>query len=566
MERSEPTLIPEWLRSGGSVSGGGTTNHHFASSFLQSDDHAVSKAARIKSSASTGDRDIGCLLISDRSTYSNFRRSYSNGSARSRSYSSSGRSNCDRDWEKDIYEYRDKDRLALGDHMHRDYSVPLEHILPGRLAKDMLKRSESLITGKRGDMWSRKVAADSNSPNTSNHSNGNRVLCGGSVVSGVQKTAFERNFPSLGAEESQRPSKVGRVTSLGFNTAFQSLIGTSAAICGPGRTSALAEVPVIIGNNSTGVSSVQQTAPASSASISPSKTAGLNMAEALAQGPPRARTAPQSSVGSQRLEELAIIQSRRLIPVTPSMPKPLVLSPLEKPKSKIGQMQPTLPANVPKTSNAGKLLVLKPAFAREKNGVLPSASDISSPTNRSKVAANSSFTFAQRTSTNQPDVVASAECKSSSTSTLEKKSTSQAQSRNDFFNLVRKKSCTNYHPSTVPSLVSDKSDESIAQVEHTHPKDLSDACIANNDNVSSCNNGEKHSSRDVVLYSEEEEAVFLRSLGWVEESAGDDEGLTEQEITEFYNQCIKLRPSSKLVERMQPKNPLLLNLGGASSE
>lgn len=32
MERSEPTLVPEWLRSTGSVTGGGNSNHHFPSS------------------------------------------------------------------------------------------------------------------------------------------------------------------------------------------------------------------------------------------------------------------------------------------------------------------------------------------------------------------------------------------------------------------------------------------------------------------------------------------------------------------------------------------------------
>lgn len=31
MERSEPTLFPEWLRSTGSVTGGGSSSHHSAS-------------------------------------------------------------------------------------------------------------------------------------------------------------------------------------------------------------------------------------------------------------------------------------------------------------------------------------------------------------------------------------------------------------------------------------------------------------------------------------------------------------------------------------------------------
>lgn len=32
MERIEPALVPEWLRCSGSVTGGGSTAHHLASS------------------------------------------------------------------------------------------------------------------------------------------------------------------------------------------------------------------------------------------------------------------------------------------------------------------------------------------------------------------------------------------------------------------------------------------------------------------------------------------------------------------------------------------------------
>lgn len=32
MDRSEPTLVPEWLRSAGSVGGAGNSAQHFASS------------------------------------------------------------------------------------------------------------------------------------------------------------------------------------------------------------------------------------------------------------------------------------------------------------------------------------------------------------------------------------------------------------------------------------------------------------------------------------------------------------------------------------------------------
>ena len=32
MEKSEPSLVPEWLRSTGGGTGGGSSSHHFASS------------------------------------------------------------------------------------------------------------------------------------------------------------------------------------------------------------------------------------------------------------------------------------------------------------------------------------------------------------------------------------------------------------------------------------------------------------------------------------------------------------------------------------------------------
>jgi len=31
MEKSEPSLVPEWLRSTGGGTGGGSSSHHFAS-------------------------------------------------------------------------------------------------------------------------------------------------------------------------------------------------------------------------------------------------------------------------------------------------------------------------------------------------------------------------------------------------------------------------------------------------------------------------------------------------------------------------------------------------------
>lgn len=642
MDKTEPALVPEWLKSSGSVTGGGSTNHHFAPSLLQSDDGAALKPAR-KLMVNSNDHDTGRSSNLERTTSSYFRRSSSsNGSGHPRSFSSFGRTNREREWEKDIHDYRDKDKSVLSDHRHRDYSDPLGNILPGRLERDMLRRSQSMITGKRGDMWPRKVAADMSTVNKTIHSNGDGQLASGIVTSSVQKAAFDRNFPSLGAEDKQGAPDIGRVTSPGLTSAIQSLpIGNTVVIGGDGWTSALAEVPVIIGSNTTGVSSVQQSVSASSVSVAPSTTSGLNMAETLVQGPARARAnaTPQLSVGTQRLEELAIKQSRQLIPMTPSMPKTLVPSPSDKPKSKIG-LQPLHLVNhsqrggparsdVTKTSNVGKLHVLKPS--RERNGVSPTAKDSLSPTMGSRVAnsplavtPSAAGSASLRSPRNNPTLASAERRPSVVLTSVEKRPTSQAQSRNDFFNLMRKKSSTN-PPSAVPesgpavsSPVSEKSDELITEVV-TAPvtpkgRDIlssdnsgldwsnenrgdktengnNEACgVSQNDrddeidnvngdacdvsqrdqgdevhdgNGDACDvsqkfldNGEKHSSPDEVLYPDEEEAAFLRSLGW--EENGEDEGLTEEEINAFYKECMKLKPSSNLLQRMLPKiSPLL---------
>jgi hypothetical protein len=151
-----------------------------------------------------------------------------------------------------------------------------------------------MITGKSGDTWPRRVAVDSNSTKNK-HSNDNGLLGRGSVVSSTTKSAFDQHFPSLIAEEREDGSEIGRIPTSGMNPAIQSLrIGTSSAIGGDGWKSALVEVPVIVGSNSIAAALPQQTLSASSASVSPSRGTGLNMAETLAQGPPCAHT-PQVS-------------------------------------------------------------------------------------------------------------------------------------------------------------------------------------------------------------------------------------------------------------------------------
>ncbi|KAF9599906.1 hypothetical protein IFM89_001852 [Coptis chinensis] len=617
MERSEPTLVPQWLKGTPNVTGAASSSHHFPSSSSHSDEPGVTLPTRNRSSLGIADHDSSSYSFA---SLDRFRKSSSsNGSighdkdntSHLRSYSSFSRSYRDRDWDKDTLGFREKDRSIPGDKKSRAYSDA--DVFTSRIEKDMFKRSQSMISGKRDEVRPRRVVADVN--NNNNHSSLNGAAAGNKVIS-VHKATFERDFPSLGVEEKQVVERVG---SPGLNIAAQNLpMGTSAMIMGNGWTSALAEVPVISGKNSLGLSSVAQTAASSSGSLAPSTTTGLNMAETLAQAPSRARTTPQLSVETQRLEELAIKQSRQLIPMTPSMTKSSVLnSEKQKPKasarsemslaSKIAQQQltSTQPVNslrggtarsdVPKTSHGGKLLVLK---AGRENGTSHPTKDSSSPTNASRIASNPlavvapTVGLAPMKSQNSPKVAVAAERKATvlpanNTSSIERRPiNSQAQSRNDFFNLMRKKTVTNNSsaapdPGPVPSPnILEKSGELMTEVtndvsiqgnditasDHSSLNADHGAVVASNGDVyeesqSSINNGVKHSSSDAILYPDEEEAAFLRSLGW-DEGAGDEEGLTEEEINAFYEEYMKLRPSAKLC---QGKMPLQLGSGSGSS-
>ncbi|KAI3810339.1 hypothetical protein L1987_19951 [Smallanthus sonchifolius] len=564
MERTEPTFVPEWLKNSGGLS---TTSHSHqpASSSLHSGEQSISKSVRNKSL----DNGLGHPSVSDRTNSSHFRRaSINHGSARLRSYSSFNRNHRDRDREKDTFEFRNKEKSV---NRHHDFSDPLGNILPSRFEKNGLRRSHSSISGKQGESWPKKVASDSTIVTKSSHTNG------GSLLSGNVKISFERDFPSLGADEKQVD---GQVPSPGLSSAIQSLpIGNSAVIGGDGWTSALAEVPVIVGSSGNGSSVAPPVQPASVFATT-GMTGGRNMAETLAHGPPRTQTPPQLTVGTQRLEELAVKQSRQLIPVTPSMPKALGLNSSDKQKLKIGQSQfqsshlvnnpntqrsVTVKPDVSKTSTVGKLLVLKPS--RERNGMTPTAKESLSPTGGGMKLPNSPLAV--------PSTVVSAPLKNSgngpNAANLEKRHSLQAQSRNNFFNLMRKKAMASSNSSSVAPDASSSgepvppesgSGSTMVQQSSETKVDLAcngDTCGAS---VTSLVNGKNHSGPDAILYSEEEEARFLRSLGW-EETAEEEEGLTEEEISSFYQNYLNLKPDSKILKGTLQKQ--LMPVAGISS-
>ncbi|WJX57671.1 hypothetical protein P8452_43203 [Trifolium repens] len=609
MDRSEPSLVPEWLRSAGSVAGAGNSAQHFASSSNQTDSHSPSAAHNNRSRSSKNTSEF-----LDRTSSSNSRRGSINGSAK-HAYSSFNRNHRDKDRD------REKDRSNFGDHWDRDGSDPLANLFSGRIERDALRRSHSMVSRKPGETLPRRVAADIKSGGSSNHNNGNGLLSGGSVGSSIQKAVFDKDFPSLGAEEKQGIAEIGRVSSPGLGaTASQSLpVGSSALIGGEGWTSALAEVPSLIGSSSAGSLSAHQTVTATSGSVSSSTSAALNMAEALVQAPSRARSTPQVSVKTQRLEELAIKQSRQLIPVTPSMPKALALNSSEKSKPKTASrnaeinvaaksvtQQPSAlhiasqsvrsanaKVDVPKTS--GKFTDLKSVVW--ENGTSPSSKDVSNPSNyaNSKLAnQNVVASAAVPTLVKNPNNLKSpTERKPASLdlklgSTLDKKqSISQMKSRNDFFNLLKNKTATN--ASTVladsgqmvssPTLENSGEVNKESAVPSASPQSVGNGAeLTRNGNAHSheelckISDEKKDSISRATVYPDEEEAAFLRSLGW-EENSDEDEGLTEEEINAFYQECKKLDPSTlKLcIEGMQPQLSKLFDscasdLRGASAE
>lgn len=595
MERSEPALVPEWLRCTGNVAGGSPSSHHFASSSLHSD--VSSSSAWNRCSRSNIDKDSQGSPFLQRNHSSNCRRSSgSNGSAK-HPYSSFNRSHRDRNREKD------KGRSTGGDLWDRDSSDPLESILTS-VEKNTLRRSQSLVSRRTVEFLPHKSEELKNGVNL-NQYNANGVHFGASNISGVHKVAFEKNFPSLGIEEKQGGSGIGRLFSPALSTAVQSLpVVNSGLLGGEKWTSALVEVPSAIGSNSVGSLSAQQSAIASPSSASSTAMAGLNMAEALSQAPPRARLTSQVPDKTQRLEELAIKQSRQLIPMTPSMPKALVSSSSDKskqpkaavrvnevvvtPRSMQQQQQQQQPiyspqlsnqsragqvrSDAPNASHAGKFLVLK---AARENGANSNAKDASSLTNNSigKVAVSQVPVSAVTTNPKASTLDKKAAALSlNSRPTAEKKfSLSQAQSRSDFFNLMRKK--TLHDTSTISDSVSVisspcavKSEENSKEANSSPISPLvnengsqmitdGDSCCPGDQAQSFADAGERNLCINGALYPDEEEAAFLRSLGW--EENGEDVEITDEEIIAFYEEYQKFMPSLKVWRGIQPKCSML---------
>ncbi|ESQ33302.1 hypothetical protein EUTSA_v10003900mg [Eutrema salsugineum] len=561
MDKGEPSLVPEWLRSSGHASGGGSSNHLLVSSSSHSDSASLPHNSRNRNSRSKSDVDSIHSPFLDRSCSTNSRRGSSNGSAK-HPYSSFNFNRSQRDKDRG----RDKDRVSYVDPWDLDTSIPVKNILTGR-DQDQLRRSHSMVTRKLGDNLSRGFSVGLKNGGSSSSYNGNDILHGPSIGNSFQRTGFDKDFPSLGAEEKHGGQDVVRVSSPGLSSAVQSLpVGTSSLIGGEGWTSALAEVPNVIEKACAGSLTSPKANVVSTGTLT--GPTGLNMAEALAQAPARTHTPPQGSVKTQRLEDLAIKQSRQLIPVVPSAPKCSILNSSDKSKTKQvlragetclapsrnSQQQPSIILGNLLSNPSGqiksekKLLVLKPARENGVAAVKESGSPIGIP--NSRVASSHLMNSAQSIqsapvrSTNSPKEPKGATTLTmASGQTIEKKSSAaQTQSRNAFYSALKQKTTsTNISTNPVNSTstcisfsVGEKVNTSKELVASDSSSPQGTSCLE----VSQRNT----TGFEAADTPDEKEAEFLRSLGW-DENNGEDEALTEEEIKAFVEQYKKLRPS-----------------------
>jgi hypothetical protein len=205
-------------------------------------------------------------------------------------------------------------------------------IIAGRYEPEaLLRRSQSMGTSRAAENGEKKATADVGALPTAPPANI------GTLTSSMQKAAFERNFPSLGAQEKQGflQSNSGSPSVLSPRTSWQSSSPrpevARSAISGPGLTSvgsgsvavapsvnvggsviggegwssALAEVPSSLSGLPSSINGVvagaSSVSSATTGASSLASTAVLSvvapkMSDALGQGPPRVRTPPQVSI------------------------------------------------------------------------------------------------------------------------------------------------------------------------------------------------------------------------------------------------------------------------------
>ncbi|KAJ4871521.1 Uncharacterized protein Rs2_09625 [Raphanus sativus] len=533
MEKREPSLVPEWLRS----TGNGSRSHVLSSSARSGLDSSLSNN-NSKSRNPRTKTDVD----SHRSPSNNARRGFSNGSPKS-AYSNFNVQRSQRDKDGS----REKDRLSSNiDPWDHDYLFPLGTFLNGRNREQQLRRSNSMTTRKQDDHLSQGFSMGFK----------NGLLPGTSPT----PLGFGKDFPSL--KTNGGGSDVARISSPALS---QNLTA------GEGWTSALAEVPTVIDKSAS--DSVAANVVTSNTITGQTR----NMAETWLQ-PPRTGTPPQGSSKIQRVEDRTL----KLIPVLPSTPKGSVLSSSDKSKTKpmarsgeigLASLRNThqhssirlgnLPSNSGsqiKPDTTKKMVVLKPAAKesaspRPINNTLAAASQM--------IAAPSALSTTSAQSTNNPRELKGALVNIPPEKKLSLPQT-QSKSRSAFFSSLKKKTSTNISTSDcIISSVEENEDiskelvasdpssvetddivmERVEKVSEADPSSVEtdDIVMERVEKVSEA--AERVSVFEPADLPDGEEAEFLKSLGWDENNTEVVEAITEEEIKAFYEENKEVKPS-----------------------
>lgn len=304
METSEPTLAPQWLRSGKHATSFVSASSRLHPGYFHAlirffffmkhafsfhlnylllsviiiDDAAPSKHAHKRSlSVNTDNKEWRRPASSDRAISSRTR--WSSNSSNSLNFQSYNNfRNHHRDMDKDISKYRETSTLR--NHRSRDFSDnSRKHHL--EIFEEGLQ-SPSMTSGRISEKWPRNLSNAGKIKLTDN----NGVLADKAIECGIRPLVTEKRQTSPG---------LGSVGSPGLGTRTQGIPTSPSGSTVNKLASALAVTTAVAGNDNSGLSSMKRAASSGPSSPIFSKSSGrcLNMAETVAKGLPCAQTISQ---------------------------------------------------------------------------------------------------------------------------------------------------------------------------------------------------------------------------------------------------------------------------------
>lgn len=305
METSEPTLAPQWLRSGKHATSFVSASSRLHPGYFHAlirffffmkhafsfhlnylllsviiiDDAAPSKHAYKRSlSVNTDNKEWRCPGSSSDRAISSRTRWSSNSSNSLNFQSYNNFRNHHRDMDKDINKYRESSTLR--NHRSRDFSdTSKKHHL--EIFEEGLQ-SPSMTSGRISEKWPRNLSNAGKIKLTDN----NGVLADKAIECGIRPLVTEKRQTSPG---------LGSVGSPGLGTRTQGIPTSPSGTTVNKLASALAVTTAVAGNDNSGLSSMKRAASSGPSSPTFSKSSGrcLNMAETVAKGLPCAQTISQ---------------------------------------------------------------------------------------------------------------------------------------------------------------------------------------------------------------------------------------------------------------------------------